>query len=49
MGNNSNDKRIASVFIIFAICIVIDRIRIITVERFLFNYIDQFLSKHNLK
>ena len=40
---------IASVIIIFAICIVIDRIRIITFERYVFNHIDQFLSKHNLK
>ena len=40
---------IASVIIIFAICIVIDRIRIITVEKYVFNHIDQFLAKHNLK
>lgn len=40
---------IASVIIIFAICIVIDRIRIITFERYVFNHIDQFLAKHNLK
>lgn len=40
---------IASVIIIFAICIVIDRIRIITIERYVFYHIDQFLVKHNLK
>lgn len=40
---------ITSVIIIFAICIVIDRVRIITLEKYLFNYIDLFLAKHNLK
>ena len=40
---------VVSVVVIFAVCIIIDRIRILTVERYIFNYIDKLLAKYNVK
>lgn len=40
---------IVSVLLVFAVCVFIDRIRIITVEKYVFRYIDRLLGKHNLQ
>ena len=37
------------VILVMSVCVIIDQIRIHTVEKFAFKYIDKFLAKRNLK
>lgn len=40
---------VISVLSIFVICIIVDRIRIVTIEKYTLGYIDKLASKYNLK
>lgn len=40
---------IVSVLVIFTVCIVIDRIRILTIEKYTFRYVDRLLAEHHIK